>query len=64
MSLLLLVPLPLLLTTLTSSSIDAVDEVNHLVYFSGNTPTALTERHAYVASYLPDKTARYVYIVC
>ncbi len=40
------------------NSIDAVDEEHHMVYFSGNAPTALNERHAYVASYQPTATAR------
>ena len=43
------------------TSIDAVDEEQHMVYFSGNSPTALNERHAYVASYEPSATARCVY---
>ena len=41
-----------------TNSIDAVDEEHHMVYFSGNAPTALNERHAYVASYQPTATAR------
>ena len=40
------------------TSIDAVDEEQHMVYFSGNSPTALNERHAYVASYQPSATTR------
>ena len=50
--------LPMHIHAYILNSIDAVDEEQHMVYFSGNSPTALNERHAYVASYQPTATTR------